>query len=90
LKENYIYYINDKNEINEVDINKLNDDNVNELNIKNGIKYLKNIYENINNKYLNDKIKDIRFSLTGKYIFLSKENGLIILKKKLKMKKKQI
>ena len=81
--ENYIYNINDKNEINEVDINKLSDDNVNELNIKNGIKYLKSIYENINNNYLNDKIKDIRFSLTGKYIFLSKENGLIILKKQI-------
>ena len=81
--ESYIYNINDKNEINEVDVNKLSDDNINELAIKNHIKYLKNLYEKINKNYLDDKINDIRFSLTGKYIFLSRENGMIILKKQI-------
>ena len=83
LFENYIYSINDKNEINEVEINKLSDDNANELAIKNHIKYIANLYENINKNYLDGKINDIRFSLTGKYIFISKENGLTILKKQI-------
>ena len=83
LLENYIYNIKDKNEINEVDITKLNDNNKSELDIKNHIKYLNNLYEDINKNYLDDKINGIRFSLSGKYIFLSKENGMIILKKQL-------
>ena len=81
--ESYIYNINGKNEINEVDANKLSDENINELAIKNHIKYLKNLYEKINRNYLDVKINDIRFSLTGKYIFLSRENGMIILKKQI-------
>ena len=42
---------------------------------------MKNIFEIINKTY-NDKILDIRFNLYGKYVFLLRENGFIILKRK--------
>ena len=80
--ENFIYKIENNNlEIKEIDINMLNKENNIENNIIQNIQYIKNIFETINKTY-NDKINDIRFNLYGKYVFLFKENGIIILKKK--------
>lgn len=87
--ENYIYKFEiDKNN-NETNINEIHKKNLNEeMNaekeiIKN-IKYMDNIFKNINDIYNKDKfkIKDIIFDVYGKYIFLLKENGYIILKRK--------
>ena len=80
--ENFIYKFENNNlNINEMEINKLNKENNIEKNIIQNIKYIKNIFETINKAY-NDKIIDIRFNLYGKYVFLFKENGFIILKRK--------
>ena len=82
--ENFIYKFENNNnnlEINEIDINKLNKENNIENNILQNIQYMKNIFETINKTY-NDKILDIRFNLYGKYVFLLRENGFIILKRK--------
>ena len=80
--EDYIYkFENNNSEINEIDINKLNKENNIENSIIQNIKYIKNIFTIINNNY-NDKINDIRFNLYGRYVFLLKENGFIILKRK--------
>ena len=82
--ENFIYKFENNNnnlEINEIDIDKLNKENNIENSILQNIQYMKNIFETINKTY-NDKILDIRFNLYGKYVFLLRENGFIILKRK--------
>ena len=84
-KENIINEINEKYKINikEIDIKNLNKENKVEFAIIKNIQYIKNIFENINQNYNEGKIMlDIRFSLYGKYVFIFKENGFIILKRK--------
>ena len=79
--ENYIYKLEtEKNIFNEVNLDRDGDKILPA--IKLNIKYILNTYEYINNNYSNDKITDIIFHLYEKYIFLLKENGLIILKRK--------
>ena len=82
--ENYIYKfdIKESNEINEIDVAKLNEENDIGLIINQYIEYMNKTFENINKNYSEDKINDIIFNLYGKYIFLLKENGFIILKRK--------
>ena len=92
--ENYIYkFETDKSnsnelKINEIDIKNLNEENNAEKVIRQNIDNTKKIFEDINKNYNSDnkyKIKDIIFDIYGKYIFLIKENGYIILKKKKSM-----
>ena len=78
--ENYIYKFDTENNIiNEISLEK-NENNI--LHVIKNIKYIKNSFEHINNNYNNDKINDIIFDLYEKYVFLLKEDGFIILKRK--------
>ena len=86
--ENYIYkFIHDKNDNDKIGVTEIEEKNFEEedktkILINENIKYIKNIFENINKNYFDEKINDIRFTLTGKYIFIFKQNGFIILKRK--------
>ena len=83
--ENFVYFIDeDKLEINEIEQNKLNEDGENSTNIliNENIQYINDIFHKINENYKEEKLKAIRYDLTGKYIFLVNNEGFIILKNK--------
>ena len=91
--ENFVYFIDeDKLEINEIEQNKLNEDGENSTNIliNENIKYINDIFNKINENYKEEKLKAIRYDLTGKYIFLVNNEGFIILKNKERQNDKNV
>ena len=91
--ENFVYFIDeDKLEINEIEQNKLNEDGENSTNIliNENIQYINDIFHKINENYKEEKLKAIRYDLTGKYIFLVNNEGFIILKNKEKQNDKNV
>ena len=91
--ENFVYFIDeDKLEINEIEQNKLNEDGEKSTNIliNENIQYINDIFHKINENYKEEKLKAIRYDLTGKYIFLVNNEGFIILKNKEKQNDKNV
>ena len=91
--ENFVYFIDeDKLEINEIEQNKLNEDGENSTNIliNENIQYINDIFHKINENYKEEKLKAIRYDLTGKYIFLVNNEGFIILKNKERQNDKNV
>lgn len=85
--DNYFYKFNkinnDNYEVNEIDIGKMNEDDKKELIMKKN-KYIKYLFKEIYEKYdeKDHEISEIIYTLYGNHLFIIKENGYIILKRK--------